>query len=45
MSNNNTSRHRLANAGYTLIELMIAMTIGAFLIAGILQLYIGSKRS
>lgn len=31
--------------GYTLIELLIALTLGAFLIGGILQLYIGSKRS
>ncbi|MEO0574910.1 MAG: PilW family protein [Pseudomonadota bacterium] len=31
--------------GYTLIELMIALTIGAFLTGGLLQLYIGSKRS
>ncbi|MFK8053550.1 MAG: PilW family protein [Woeseiaceae bacterium] len=31
--------------GYTLIELLIALTLGAFLIGGILQLYLGSKRS
>lgn len=29
----------------TLLEVMIAMAIGAFLIAGTLQLYVGSKRS
>ncbi|MEL6869110.1 MAG: PilW family protein [Pseudomonadota bacterium] len=33
------------NTGYTLIELMIALTIGAFLTGGLLQLYIGSKKS
>ena len=37
----NTMRAR----GYTLIELMIALTIGAFLVGGILQLYVGSKKS
>ncbi|MEO1594375.1 MAG: PilW family protein [Pseudomonadota bacterium] len=31
--------------GYTLIELLIALTIGAFLVGGILQLYVGSKKS
>ncbi|MEN7342472.1 MAG: PilW family protein [Pseudomonadota bacterium] len=31
--------------GYTLIELLIALTLGAFLIGGILSLYVGSKRS
>lgn len=39
MNTHNTQR------GYTLIELMIALTIGAFLTGGLLQLYIGSKRS
>ncbi|MEL7298355.1 MAG: PilW family protein, partial [Pseudomonadota bacterium] len=38
-------RHSLNQRGYTLIELLIALTLGAFLVGGILQLYIGSKRS
>lgn len=32
-------------SGYTLIELLIALTIGAFMIGGILQLYVGSKKA
>ncbi|MEL7025575.1 MAG: PilW family protein [Pseudomonadota bacterium] len=31
--------------GFTLIELLIALTIGAFLVGGMLQLYVGSKKS
>ncbi|MEM9173295.1 MAG: prepilin-type N-terminal cleavage/methylation domain-containing protein, partial [Pseudomonadota bacterium] len=31
--------------GYTLIEIMIALTIGVFLTGGMLNLYIGSKRA
>lgn len=38
------TRHKPAR-GYTLIELLIALTIGAFLVGGILQLYVGSKKS
>ncbi|MEM1437407.1 MAG: PilW family protein [Pseudomonadota bacterium] len=38
-------RHHSKQSGYTLIELLIALTIGAFLIGGILQLYVGSKKS
>ena len=37
-------KHHIAR-GYTLIELLIALTIGAFLVGGILQLYVGSKKS
>ncbi len=40
----NNLRHARSN-GYTLIELLIALTIGAFLIGGILQLYTGSKKA
>lgn len=39
------ARHHSKQTGYTLIELLIALTIGAFLIGGILQLYVGSKKS
>ena len=38
-------RDHSKQSGYTLIELLIALTIGAFLIGGILQLYVGSKKS
>jgi len=31
--------------GFTLIELLLALTIGAFLVGGMLQLYVGSKKS
>lgn len=36
---------RQSARGFTLIELLIALTIGAFLVGGLLQLYIGSKKS
>lgn len=32
-------------AGFTLVELLLALTIGAFLVGGMLQLYVGSKRA
>lgn len=40
-----TRRSPRVNAGYTLIELLIALTLGAFLVGGMMQLYLGSKRS
>ncbi len=36
---------RLKNSGFTLVELMVAMTVGLFLTAGIISLFIGSKQS
>jgi type IV pilus assembly protein PilW len=37
--------HRKKNQGFTLIEILVAMFIGLFLIAGILQIFINSKQS
>jgi type IV pilus assembly protein PilW len=39
------NKHRHKQAGVSLIELMVAMTIGLFLIAGATKIYIGSRAS
>lgn len=48
MNNFMPSRHRAARrhqAGMTLIEIMIALLMGAFLLGGILQIFISAKQS
>ena len=34
-----------SQTGFTLIELMIAMLLGAFLIGGIMQIFLGSRQT
>ncbi|MBK5964019.1 hypothetical protein CCR95_07940 [Thiocystis minor] len=36
---------RLKNSGFTLVELMVAMTVGLFISAGVISLFIGTKQS
>ncbi|MEL7313174.1 MAG: PilW family protein, partial [Pseudomonadota bacterium] len=45
MQRNQQAMIGIRQNGFTLIELMIALTIGAFLVGGMLQLYVGSKKS
>lgn len=40
-----SNNHSMRSEGFTLVELMIAMTLGFFLIAGIGTVYIGSKNT
>lgn len=39
------TRSKSPQTGFTLIELMIAMLLGAFLIGGIIQIFIGSRQT
>lgn len=39
------SQHRRPQRGVGLIELMVAMTLGLFLVAGVYTMYLGSKRT
>ncbi|MFZ0468957.1 MAG: PilW family protein [Thiogranum sp.] len=39
------SRHMDRQAGFSLVELMVAMTISLFLLAGVVQIFLGSKQS
>jgi type IV pilus assembly protein PilW len=39
------TRSKSSQTGFTLIELMIAMLLGAFLIGGIIQIFIGSRQT
>jgi len=39
------SRHTDRQAGFSLVELMVAMTISLFLLAGVVQIFLGSKQS
>ncbi|MCG6866335.1 MAG: PilW family protein [Thiogranum sp.] len=39
------SRHTDREAGFSLVELMVAMTISLFLLAGVVQIFLGSKQS
>jgi len=38
-------RHTDRQAGFSLVELMVAMTISLFLLAGVVQIFLGSKQS
>ncbi|MGB5325146.1 MAG: prepilin-type N-terminal cleavage/methylation domain-containing protein, partial [Pseudomonadales bacterium] len=40
---NQCGQHR--QRGITLIELMVSMVIGLFMVAGILQVFVGSRQS
>ena len=37
--------HKTNAKGFTLVEILIAMMIGLFLLAGVLQIFINSKQS
>jgi type IV pilus assembly protein PilW len=39
------SQHLSSQAGLSLVELMVAMTISLFLLAGVVQIFLGSKQS
>ncbi|MDO9047619.1 MAG: PilW family protein [Methylobacter sp.] len=38
-------RSKIPQTGFTLVELMIAMLLGAFLIGGIMQIFLGSRQT
>ncbi|MGD8936487.1 MAG: prepilin-type N-terminal cleavage/methylation domain-containing protein, partial [Thiogranum sp.] len=39
------SRHTDRQAGFSLVELMVAMVISLFLLAGVVKIFVGSKQS
>jgi len=45
MNKNNVSNRMLKQSGLSLVELMVAVTIGLVLLTGVLQIYLGSKQT
>jgi len=41
----NVSRHMDRQSGFSLVELMVAMVISLFLLAGVVKIFVGSKQS
>ncbi|GAB6041025.1 PilW family protein [Endothiovibrio diazotrophicus] len=45
MSRSISSRHTLARSGFGLVELLVALAVSALLIAGVLEIFLGTRQS